>query len=103
VASLTPPGNSSTYVNPRDPFDHFVSVGDWVRGKPGVTDSAKVRAELDALKKIDITVPVWDRVSGSGGNALYHVVGFAKVRIVDYRLPSQNRISARFLGFTNCN
>ncbi len=45
VASLTPPGNSDTYVNPDNPNDHLVSVGDDVPGKPGVSNSSAVRAE----------------------------------------------------------
>src|SRR5215472_2940903 len=30
VTSLTPSGDSSTYVNPDNPTDHQISVGDWV-------------------------------------------------------------------------
>src|SRR5207245_859965 len=37
VTSLMPPGDSQTYVNPINHADHFVSVGDWVQGKPGVS------------------------------------------------------------------
>src|ERR1051325_1373014 len=103
VKSLTPPGNSQTYVNPFNRRDHFVSVGDWVQGKPGVTNSREVRQQLDVLKQIDIVVPVWDRAMGGGHYSFYHVVGFAKVRITDYRLPNQNRITARFLGMVDCN
>lgn len=33
VTSLTLPGNSETYVNPNDPTDHTLAVGDWVFGK----------------------------------------------------------------------
>jgi hypothetical protein len=102
VRSLTPPGDSGTYINPLNPSDHVVSAGDWVRGKPGVTNSDKVRSSLDVLKQIDITVPVWDRATGHGNNARYHVVAFARVRILDYRLPQQNRITARFLGLVPC-
>ena len=58
VASLTAPGNSPTFVNPDDSSDRQLSVGDWVRGKPGVSNSKSVRDALDALKSIDITVPV---------------------------------------------
>jgi len=103
ATSLTPPGNSGTYVNPNNPNDHSVSVGDWVQGKPGVSNSEHVRKALDTLEHIDITVPVWDRATGQGNNSLYRVVGFARVRIISYRLPNQNRITARFLGFVPCN
>jgi hypothetical protein len=102
VKSLTPPGDSSTYSNPNDRNDHVVSVGDWVQGKPGISNSIEARAALDALKQIEITVPVWDQVRATGNNSLYRVAAFARVRLVSYQLPRQNRISAQFLGLVNC-
>jgi hypothetical protein len=100
--SLTPPGNSRTYTNPNDRNDHVVSVGDWVQGSPGVSNSRQVRDALDTLKQIDITVPVWNQARGKGNNSLYRVVAFARVRLLSYQLPHQNRITARFLGFVSC-
>ena len=99
VNSLTPPGNSDTFVNPNDTADHLVSIGDWVSGKPGVTNSAAVRQALTTLKTVDIVVPVWAATTASGHNTLYQVADFARVRITDFQLPQQNRISAIFLGF----
>src|SRR4051812_6147881 len=64
VTSLTAPGDVDTYVNPNDPTDHILGTGDWVDGKPGVSNSSSVRAALDALEQIDIAVPVWDTTSG---------------------------------------
>lgn len=61
-----------------------------------------MRDALDILKSHLISVPVWDTASGSGGNLKYHVVGFARIRITDYHLPGQNRISAVFWGMTTC-
>ncbi len=102
VASLTPPGNSRSYINPDSPDDHTVSVGDWISGKPGVSNSKNVRNALDILTSQDIVVPVWDQARGQGANAAYRVSGFARVRLLSYRLPGQNRITARFLGFVFC-
>ena len=102
VKSLTPPGDSSTYVNPDDSSDKEVSVGDWVQGKPGVSNSSNVRSVLDELKSTDITVPVWNQTRGQGNNANYRVSAFARVRLLSYQLPGQNRISARFLGYVQC-
>jgi hypothetical protein len=102
VTSLTPPGNSATYVNPSNPTDHTVRVGDWVQGKPGVSNSKAVRDALDYLETGVITVPVWDVAQGQGRNTYYHVVAFADVQIISYRLPSQNQISVVFLGYENC-
>ena len=103
VGSLTYPGNSSTYVNPNNPNDHQINVGDWVQSKPGVSNSKNVRDALTALEAVDITVPVWDLSTGQGSNAKYRICGFAGVRLISYQLPSQNRITARFLGYTTCN
>lgn len=102
AASLTPPGNSATYVNPYDPDDHSVSVGDWVAGAPGVNNSAAIRAALDSLIGLPITVPVWDAVQGQGSNEQYRVAGYAQVSITGYSLPGRNRISAVYLGPASC-
>jgi uncharacterized repeat protein (TIGR01451 family) len=101
--SLTPPGDSSTYVNPYDADDHAVSVGDWVYGKPGVSNSKTVRDALNDLKGHTITVPVWDKAAGHGSNLAYRIVGFASVRITSYRLAGWDRISAIFEGYTVCS
>ncbi len=100
VTSLTPPGNSDTYINPNDPDDHSVSAGDWVTGNPGVSNSSSVRNALDTLKTIDIDVPVWDVVEGSGNTTRYHISDFVRIRIINYNLPKQNQISAMFLGYS---
>ncbi|MCP4541931.1 MAG: tandem-95 repeat protein, partial [Chloroflexi bacterium] len=103
VQSLTPPGDSYTYVNPNDPNDHVLSTGDWVHGKPGVCNARSVRDALDGLKDTVITVPVWDVADGWGNNAEYHVVGYARVQITDYRLPWRDRISAVYWGNATCD
>ncbi len=102
VTSLTPPGNSGTYVNPTSPADHQLAPQKTVWGKPGVSNSRGVRDALDVLKTIDIVVPVWNTTFASGSNVQYHIVDFAIVRLTDYRLPSQNRISAIYRGRTDC-
>ena len=102
IKSLTPPGDSISYINPAYGNNHEISIGDWVQGSPGVSDASEVRATLDLLKKQDIIVPVWDAVQEQGNNANYKVSGFAKVHITDYKLPDQNRISATYLGPAAC-
>jgi hypothetical protein len=102
ATSLTPPGNSQTYLNPGNPLDHTVSIADWVFGRPGVANSSSVRAALDGLLPLVITVPVWDQSTGQGSSLSYRVAGFARVQLTGYRLPGQNRISAIFWGYTTC-
>jgi uncharacterized repeat protein (TIGR01451 family) len=110
IKSLTPPGDSHTYINPLNPADHIVSAGDFVRGKPGVSNAKAVRDALNILKTIDITVPVWNVVAGNGTKTNYRVTGFASIRLIDYKLPegprhsvNNHKISVRFLGFVSCN
>jgi hypothetical protein len=104
IASLTPPGNSHLYTNPYNSSDHIVSIGDWVQGKPGVSNASGVRNALDNLinTEIEIVVPIWDVTQGNGANAKYHVTGFAIVRLLDYDLPGQDNITAQFMGYTTC-
>jgi hypothetical protein len=58
---------------------------------------------LDNLVDVDIIVPVFDDVRVTGDTVAFHVAGFAQVRLVGYRLPSQNKITILFLGFTDCS
>jgi hypothetical protein len=103
INSLTLPGDSDSYINPNDASDNILSVGDWVEGKPGVSNAAGVRNALDMLSYVEITVPVWDVAQGSGANTSYHITGFATIRILDYDLPGQDQITAEFVGFASCD
>ena len=102
ATSLTPPGASASYVNPADATDHALVAGKTVWGRPGVSNSRAVRAALDQLETQDIVVPIWDTAAGGGSGATYHIAAFARVRLLDYRLPGANKISARFLGYASC-
>jgi uncharacterized repeat protein (TIGR01451 family) len=102
VQSLTPPGDSQTYINPNNSNDHTLSNGDWVYGRPGVANSKGVRDALDALKALTISVPVWDTATGQGNNTRYHIIGCARIQITDYLLPGQDRISAIYRGMASC-
>ncbi len=103
AASLTQPGDSHTYVNPYDPADREVSVGDWIQGSPGVSNAREIRDLLDDLisSQAVITVPIWDLAENSGNNANYRVAGFAQVQLIDYHLPRDDMISAVFHGLVD--
>ncbi|MFQ5459195.1 MAG: SdrD B-like domain-containing protein, partial [Anaerolineae bacterium] len=103
ATSLTPPGDSYTYINPQNPDDHTVSVGDWVKARPGVSNRSRIRDALDILKTIDIVVPVWDQSSGRGSKARYRISDYAAVRLESYRLPGTNRITAKYVGEAECD
>jgi hypothetical protein len=102
IASLTPPGNSDSYCNPDNPRDRVISVGDWISGQPGVSNSKQLRDALSRLTTRDIVLPVWDQTRKHGANTDYHVSGFANVRILSYALQEHDRITVRFLGFVSC-
>ena len=102
INSLTQPGDSFTYINPDNHNDHNLVLGDWVSGKPGVSNGKHVRASLDALEGFQITVPIWDQARGEGENTAYHIIGFATVIIIDYHLPSKNQITVEFVGYSDC-
>jgi uncharacterized membrane protein len=100
--SLTPPGDSQTYINPNDAADRQLSIGDWVRGSTGTSNSQSIRHALEQLKGRTIVVPVWNEVTGRGATLRYRLAGFVRVQISDYQLPGQSRISVRYLGAADC-
>jgi len=103
ITSLTAPGDSTDYINPDNPADHEINAGDWVSGRSAVSNRSSMRSALNNLLGTDIIVPVFDDVRGSGSSLAYHVAGFAHVQLVDYRLPSMNKISILFIEFTDCS
>ena len=103
VVSLTVPGDSTNYVNPDNLTDHELNVGDWVMAKSPVSNRSSMRNALDSLLGVDIIVPVFDDVRGSGNSTAYHIAGFAHVQLIDYSLPSQNMISVLFVEFVDCS
>ncbi len=102
--ALTRP-TTSEFVNAVDPEDTHLSVGDWIWGNGGLSNSIGARRALDGLiDKGWIRVVVFDEHSGEGGaNGKYHVYSFAIVRLTDYYLPEE-WISVEFIGWdsTGC-
>jgi len=49
-----------------------------VQGDPGISNSGHVLDALESLKRIDMTVALWDETRGTGNNSLYRVAGFAR-------------------------
>jgi hypothetical protein len=97
--SLAPAGNSEAYVNPYQPDDDVVTVGDWVEGSTGVANTGNIQALLDYFidNEIPMTIVVWDEIEGTGSNLNYRVRGFAHFLLEDYQLSNENRITGRFV------
>lgn len=105
VPSLTMPGNSNIYINPDNPADHIVSIGDWVSGRPEVSGNQAISSALDvfAASHYRMIVPVWDQATDQGNTLRYHVSGFAWIyAIEDYSVAQPNHLSFRYWGPATC-
>lgn len=93
---LTNPG-AYTYINPNNPADNSLELGDWVSGNTGISNAASVRNALDTHLGQEGIVLVWNAFEGEGSGAAYRTAGYARVVLTGYHLPSKN-ITATFLG-----
>jgi len=100
--SLTPPGDSDTYVDPDDASDRLLNIGDWAQGSPGSMNSNAIRDAMDVLKTRDIILPVWDNTRGQGSRFDYRVQRFVTVRLRDYRLTGQGWLTFEYKGEATC-
>lgn len=68
------------------------SVGELIPGNTGISASNAVRQALrnriDGIKPQSVVVPVYDEFSGTGTNARYRIIGFAKFKITCFRFGS---------------
>lgn len=76
------------YVEPDDPTDTTLHIGDWVASNTGSANAVAVREALN--KHIDLgrtlRLLVWEESLDSGSRRQYRVAGFALFRIHGYRL-----------------
>lgn len=96
LAQMIQDPTSTVYNNPNNPNDHRLDPGDWVNGNTGVSNSSSVRAGMDSLIGVPVTVLLWDQASGGD----YHTSGFARVVMTAYSLPGK-WIRAEFLGLSD--
>lgn len=103
--ALTRP-TTDEFENAEDPDDTHLSVGDWIWGNSGLSNSAGARQALDGLiNKGWIRVVVFDQHAYQGGvKGKYHASNFAIVKLTDYHLPGHNSISIEFIEYdsTGC-
>jgi hypothetical protein len=57
-------------------------------------------ASRNALEATHADVAVWDQTKGQGAQARYRLAYFVRVRLLGYQLLSQDRITARRVGYT---
>jgi hypothetical protein len=93
------------YLEPthKDPNDDVLNIGDWVWALTGnVNSNGVARDELDARIGQTHRFPVWDVAEGSGSNVVYHIVGFALIRIDGFDLTGNPKeIWGTFMGWNN--
>ena len=60
------------------------SAGDNMQGATGVMASSAVRSDTQWYidNNVPVIIPIFDTTSGNGANTTYHIVGFAKFRLV---------------------
>ncbi|MCC6455648.1 MAG: carboxypeptidase regulatory-like domain-containing protein [Caldilineaceae bacterium] len=64
-------------------------IGDWVQGTTGQTNSSGVGAALDYWRGKQVTIPIYDRVTGTGSNAQYRICTFAVFILNDWDRQSK--------------
>jgi Flp pilus assembly protein TadG len=60
-----------------------------IQGDTGI--SAGIKDELDAIKGIPKAIPIFSQVSGPGNNAIYTIVRFVGIRVMNVRLVGSNK------------
>ena len=94
------------YVEPDDPTDTDLNVGDVVAGSTGAINAAEVRStmELNIRLERELRLMVWNSATGTGSNARYTISGFAIFRPIGYSLDQGQGgswILAEFIRWDN--
>ena len=91
--------NVPGYIDPLDPTDHALQIGDQVAGSTGTINASGVQDVLQEHVDLDraLRVVIWRApATGTGVNVRYDISGFAIMRLIGYNL-SQNWILAEFI------
>lgn len=101
--SMTPPGDSETYINPHNSSDHVINVNDWVEGATGNMHTlAAILDQYWVNTGRVMVIPLFNGVEGTGSNFNYHVAGFAAFEITGYTLGGSNKhIDGRFVRWVS--
>jgi hypothetical protein len=114
LASLSPAGNSYTYVDPTGAGNDVIENGSLIAVKDNAPDGRRIHAALKDLAGDVVIVPVCDtvtelKVGTEHHQPVYetvcHVVGFAQVQIISYALRpgDEDRLTVLYLGMTSCS
>lgn len=97
--SMTPPGDSETYVNPYDANDHTINLGDWIEGSTGNMHSlASILDQYWVNTDRVMVIPLFDATEERGAKFNYRAAGFGAMKITGYSLGGNNKhIDAQFV------
>ncbi|WP_298850495.1 Ig-like domain-containing protein [uncultured Aquimonas sp.] len=101
--SLKPPGDSHTYLNPDDASDLAVDAGDWVWTQSAAMNTSLVQTKLDALRYVDVIVPVWAQARDASSRRQLQVQRFVWVRLNNFRLSATPWIELTYLRDASCD
>ena len=87
------------YVEPGDPSDTSMHIGDWVAANTGSVNANQVRSALEENidKERTLRLIIWDDSAQQGNNGRYRIKGFATFKLIGYRL-SQGQGGSWILG-----
>lgn len=76
------------YIEPGDPTDQELHVGDWVGASTGSINSNGVQTVIEEHVDLDraLRLVVWNNSDAQGANGRYQISGFAVFRIIGYSL-----------------
>lgn len=81
------------YINPLDPFDKDMNIGDWVMSDTGAVNSEGVRnvlrGHIDSGRQLRLLL--YNNFTGSGSNARYQISGFAIFRLLGFQLSANGQ------------
>jgi hypothetical protein len=90
------------YLEPGDPTDTSMNIGDWVLANTGNTNANEVRDELvvHINKDRHMRVIVFDEREGTGSNIQYRISGFATFKLhAFFTVGSTKGIVAEFISW----
>lgn len=96
--------NVRGYIEPGDPTDQALHIGDWIPGSTGSINSLSVQEQIATHIDLGRTLrlPVWNTSTGIGSNGSFQTSQFGLFRLVGYNL-STGWLLLEFEGFdTSC-
>lgn len=98
------PYNVRGYIDPNDPTDQALNIGDQIVGSTGSVNSTTIQDQLKPHIDLERTLrlPVWDNVTGTGVNGRFQTSQFAIFRLLGYNILEE-WLLLEFVGFdTSC-